>query len=67
MDFELHAVHLKEFGVLLDDGVLGLREDVAEGFLVEGIEVGKHGEASDDFGDKTEALQVLRADVLHEV
>ena len=64
---EFHAVELEEPCILTRDCVLRLGEDAAQGVAVERIEARQYGEAADDFGNKTERLEVLRLHVAHQV
>ena len=51
VDRELDSVKGKEALVLLDQGVLRLGQNAAQGDAVEGLEVGEHREAPDQLWD----------------
>ena len=59
-ELELHAVHLEELLVLLDQAVLRLGEDVDQRVLVELVQRGDDRQAADELGDQAELEQVLR-------
>ena len=52
---------------MFDDGVLGFCQDACQCVAVQRVEVGEDREASDDFRNESETLQVLRHDIAHEV
>ena len=49
IEAEFHVVHLEQLDVLLDDGVFGLNQNSEQCILVQRVQVGQNGEASDDF------------------
>eukprot|EP01022_Parablepharisma_sp_SALTPOND_P014695 TRINITY_DN2018_c0_g1_i2.p1 TRINITY_DN2018_c0_g1~~TRINITY_DN2018_c0_g1_i2.p1 ORF type:complete len:1935 (-),score=514.39 TRINITY_DN2018_c0_g1_i2:42295-48099(-) len=59
-DFQLGAFHLQQLGVLLDQGVLGLDQDLDQGVLIQLVQGGDHRQATDQFRDQAELDQVFR-------
>ena len=64
---QVDAVHLKQFLILADDGVLGFGEHPAEGVAVKRLEMGEHRQTAYDFGDEAERLEVLRSHIPEEI
>ena len=64
---QLHIVHLKQFDVLLDDGILRFRKNGAQCRTVQRIQISQHRKAADNLGNQSERLQILRSNVLHHV
>ena len=52
------AIKLEQMGILLDYRILRLGQDIAKRSLVERIEIGEHGQTTDELGDESERLQV---------
>ena len=59
-DNEFYPIHLEQFLVLPDDGILGLGEDAQQGIAVEGFQIGEDGQSADDLRDESVTAQVLR-------
>src|SRR5688572_18317227 len=64
---ELDPLHMEQALVLLDEGVLGLGEDLDERVLVELLEGRQHRQAADELRDKPVLDKVFRLDVLQQV
>ncbi len=64
---KLYAIHLKQLLILSGDGVFGLGENFEQGIAVEGLKIGEYGETADDFGNQTEAFEVLGSDKFEQV
>lgn len=58
-ELQLHAVHVEQALVLLDQAVARLGENVDERVFVELVERGDDGQATDEFRDQTELEQVF--------
>ena len=58
-ELKLHAVHLEKPGVLLDQGVLRLGQDLDQRVHVQVGDRGDHREPADEFGDQAELDQIL--------
>ena len=54
--FERDAVHFEQLDILLAQGVFGFGQDLPEGRRIEGIEVGKYRESTDEFRNQPKAL-----------
>ena len=64
---ELHALHLEQPLVLLDQRVLRLGQDLDQRRLVEVLERRDHRQAADELGDQAELQQVLRLDLAQDL
>src|SRR5690606_33503620 len=64
---EVHAVHREELLVLLDEGVLRLRQDALHRPLRERVERGQDGETPDELRDQAELQEVVRFDVVEDL
>jgi len=62
-ELEADVLHLEQAGVLLDQGVLRLGEDLDQGFLVEVLQGRDDRQTADELGDQAEAQHVLRLDL----
>ena len=58
-ELEGNVVHAKELLILLDEGVLGLGEDTAQGLAIEGLEGGEDRESAHEFGD-VKSVNILK-------
>jgi hypothetical protein len=56
---QAHAFHVEQAGVLLDQSVLGLGQDLDQGLLVEILQRGDHRQAADELRDQAEAEHVF--------
>ena len=66
LDRQFDPVHAHEFLILLDDGVLGLGEDLDERVLVQRVEADHDGKPADELGNEPEFGEVLRLDFLQQ-
>ncbi len=64
---ELHAIELKELGVLLHQGILRLREDIHEGVLVKLVKRRNDRQAANELRNKPALEQVLRLYLLEQL
>ena len=67
MNFSFTPVHLEELLVLLDERVLGLRENIDKRFIIELVQRGEHGQATNELGDEPELEEVFGLDLLEEL
>ena len=65
--FQLDALQFEDLGVLFQQRVLGLGEDIVQCLAVQGIKVGDHRQAANNFRDEAELFQVGGGDELQEV
>src|SRR5690242_20250621 len=62
--FQIHSFHAEEPLILLDEGVLGLRENLDQRLLVEFLQRRHHGQTPDELGNKPILYEVFRLDGL---
>ena len=56
---QLHMIVFQELGVLLAQGVLGLRENLDQVLFLEALQAGNHRQTAHQFGDDAEFQQVM--------
>ena len=59
---QVDFVQLKELAVLLDDRVLGLRQNANQGVAIQRLETHEDGETSDELGNQAVLEQILGND-----
>ena len=64
---ECDTIHLKQTLILFYDGIPGFGEDISQCLLVQGIQVRKHRDSSDDLGYEPECFQILGRHILQQV
>src|SRR3546814_10783080 len=57
---QFHILHVEQFSILFDKGVLRLGEDLDQRLIVEILQRCDNRKAADEFGDQTEFQQILR-------
>ena len=63
IEIELHAVHLQELLILLDERVLRLGQDAYERIFIERFERHNDRKSPDELGNQAVLQQILRQDV----
>src|SRR5262249_20833598 len=65
-EFQFDAFHRQQLSVLFGERVFGLGEDGDQLCLCQFGQDGHHGEATDEFGNKTEAQQIFGLDMFQD-
>ena len=63
----MNSIYFKHFYVLLNDGIFGFGQYLAQSLSVERVEIGQYRQTTYDFRNQTERFQILRRNILQQI